>query len=188
MKPTEILYEAYYDSPIGPIVIQASETEITCIGRKDETTAFCINRKNANAESVSNTHTDTPTAPCKIMPLTIIKETPLIKKAYEELMEYFSGKRKTFDLPLYAEGTVFQMQVWNALREIPYGETRSYKDIAIRIGRPKACRAVGGACHHNPILIMIPCHRVIGANGSMTGFGSGIPVKEQLLELEGTEK
>ena len=98
--------------------------------------------------------------------------------------EYFDGKRKIFDLPLKPEGTEFQLKDWNALREIPYGETRSYKDIAIAIGNPKACRAVGTANHNNPISIIIPCHRVIGSDGSLTGYGGGLDKKTYLLELE----
>lgn len=112
------------------------------------------------------------------------RETPLIKKAYEQLSEYFAGIRKEFDVPLAPEGTKFQKKVWKELQKIPYGETRSYREIAAAIGNPKACRAIGGANHNNPVMIMIPCHRVIGANGSMTGYGGGIRVKEYLLALE----
>lgn len=112
------------------------------------------------------------------------RETPIIKKAYEQLSEYFAGARKEFELPLAPQGTEFQKKVWAELQEIPYGETRSYGEIAAAIGNPKACRAIGGANHNNPIMIMIPCHRVIGANGSMTGYGGGLPIKEYLLELE----
>lgn len=96
-----------------------------------------------------------------------IKETPLIKKAYKELTEYFNGKRKSFDLPLLMEGTEFQKRVWNALLTIPYGKTCSYLEIAQKIGSPKACRAVGLANHNNPIIIIVPCHRVIGKNGKL---------------------
>lgn len=112
------------------------------------------------------------------------RETDFIRKVYGQLMEYFDGKRKVFDLPLYIEGTPFQQKVWNALRQIPYGETRSYGEIAAQVGNPKACRAVGGANHHNPIMIVIPCHRVIGKDGSLTGFGGGIEAKDYMLRLE----
>ena len=115
-------------------------------------------------------------------------ETPLIKKAYEELCEYLEGKRKEFDLPLELNGTEFQKKVWNALREIPYGKTCSYKEIAEKIGNPKACRAVGLANNRNPISIIVPCHRVIGANGKLVGYGGGLNIKEKLLELEGTRR
>ena len=103
-----------------------------------------------------------------------------------QLSEYFSGKRQTFDLPLVPSGTDFQLDVLNALKEIPCGETRSYQEIAERIGRPKAVRAVGAANGRNPLPIVIPCHRVIGSNGSLTGFGGGLAAKSYLLRLEGS--
>ncbi len=106
---------------------------------------------------------------------------PLLKK---ELPEYFAGRRKAFDIPLSVRGTEFQKKVWAALRTIPYGETRSYGEIAAAVGNPKAARAVGMANNKNPILILTPCHRVIGADGSMVGFGCGISRKVYLLELE----
>ncbi|MCD7834515.1 MAG: methylated-DNA--[protein]-cysteine S-methyltransferase [Lachnospiraceae bacterium] len=112
------------------------------------------------------------------------KNSELLQRTCGELQEYFAGKRTAFDIPLHPQGTEFQKRVWNALREIPYGETRSYSDIAGRIGQPQACRAVGGANHKNRILILIPCHRVIGKNGSLTGFGCGIEAKDYLLKLE----
>ena len=111
-------------------------------------------------------------------------ETPLIKKTSQQLTEYFDGKRKTFNLPLALRGTDFQIKVWKALQNIPYGETRSYGEIAAITGNPKASRAVGMANNRNPIVIIIPCHRVIGHNGSLTGFGGGLELKRQLLELE----
>ncbi|WP_029502263.1 methylated-DNA--[protein]-cysteine S-methyltransferase [Lachnoclostridium phytofermentans] len=113
-----------------------------------------------------------------------IRETELIKTTYLQLQEYFEGKRTTFDIPIRLEGTSFQIKVWEELRKIPYGETRSYGEVATQIGSPKGARAVGGANHHNPILIIVPCHRVIGASGSLVGFGAGIPVKEMLLKIE----
>ncbi len=116
-----------------------------------------------------------------------IKETDLIKTTYVQLMEYFDGKRTTFDVPIRLEGSSFQTKVWEELRKIPYGETRSYGEIAKMVGVPKGARAVGGANHNNPILIIVPCHRVIGSSGSLVGFGAGIPVKEMLLKLENKE-
>jgi len=113
-----------------------------------------------------------------------IKETPLIKKAAAQLQEYFDGKRTEFDLPLTLSGTDFQMAAWEALRAIPYGETRSYKDQATAIGNVKACRAVGMANNRNPISIIVPCHRVVGHNGKLVGYGGGLSTKEYLLELE----
>ena len=102
----------------------------------------------------------------------------------QQLRQYFAGKRRQFDLPISPQGTPFQEQVWQELCKIPYGETASYGMIAQRIGKPKACRAVGMANSKNPIPIIIPCHRIIGKDGSLTGFGGGLPVKKQLLELE----
>ena len=96
------------------------------------------------------------------------------------------GKRKVFDLPLSLKGTDFQKQVWQALRDIPYGETRSYKQIAVAIGNPKAVRAVGMANNRNPLLIVVPCHRVIGTDGKMVGYAAGVDKKEFLLRLEGS--
>lgn len=115
----------------------------------------------------------------------IWQETPLLKEAREQLEAYLQGRRKSFDVKLSARGTAFQEKVWQALREISYGETRTYGEIAAAVGSPKGARAVGMACNRNPIMIMIPCHRVIGRNGGLIGFGGGLPVKEKLLELEG---
>ncbi|MCH5353141.1 MAG: methylated-DNA--[protein]-cysteine S-methyltransferase [Acutalibacter sp.] len=111
-------------------------------------------------------------------------ETKLLSRAREELREYFAGKRREFTLPLAPKGTEFQRRVWEALLTIPYGETRSYGEIAALIGSPKASRAVGSANHRNPISIFIPCHRVIGADGSLTGYGGGLEVKRALLAIE----
>lgn len=113
-----------------------------------------------------------------------VNETQLIKKAYMQLSEYFDGKRRSFDLPLEPEGTEFQKSVWNALLMIPYGRTRSYKQVARLVGNENACRAVGLANNKNPIPIFIPCHRVIGADGSLTGFAGGLDIKEKLLSIE----
>lgn len=114
----------------------------------------------------------------------IKKETPLIAETWKQLQEYFSGMRKQFELPLAPEGTVFQQMVWKTLQTIPYGEVRTYGQIAAQIGAPKASRAVGMANHNNPIGIIIPCHRVVGANGKLTGYAGGLDKKEKLLQLE----
>lgn len=111
-------------------------------------------------------------------------ETPLLMKANEQLQEYFNGERTEFNLPLVMEGTEFQKLVWKALEEIPYGKTCSYKDIAIKIGNEKASRAIGMANNKNPIPIIIPCHRVIGANGKLVGYGGGLDIKQKLLNIE----
>ena len=113
-----------------------------------------------------------------------IKETDLIKECFKQLKEYFEGNRVKFDLPLDARGTEFQKKVWNELLRIPYGETKSYKDIAVAIGNEKACRAIGMANNENPIPIIIPCHRVIGSNGKLVGYAGGLNVKEKLLNIE----
>lgn len=113
-----------------------------------------------------------------------ITETPLLKKASKQLQEYLEGKRKIFNLPLAPKGTEFQEKVWRALQEIPYGKTYSYKDIAKSIGNVKASRAVGMANNKNPILIFIPCHRIIGTNGKLVGYAGGLDIKEKLLEME----
>jgi len=113
------------------------------------------------------------------------ERTALMDEAVCQLTEYFSGVRRVFDLPLHPSGTEFQRRVWDALQDIPYGETRSYGEIARAVNSPKAFRAVGMANHNNPISVIIPCHRVIGADGALTGYGGGMEKKEFLLRLEG---
>ena len=115
---------------------------------------------------------------------SVEKKTRLVSQAAEMLREYFAGNCKAFDLPLNPEGTEFQKKAWAALRAIPYGQTRSYKEQAEAIGNAKACRAVGAANGRNPISIIIPCHRVIGTDGSLVGFGGGLDIKKALLDLE----
>ena len=150
------MYFKTYDTVIGKIIIEESEEKISRIEIVNGTEKFDGKEE----------------------------ETELINKTYKELDEYFRGKRKTFDIPLKIEGTEFQKKVWNALLEIPYGETRSYLDIAKRVGNPKASRAVGMANHNNKIIIIIPCHRVIGSNKKLIGYAGGLDVKEKLLKLE----
>ena len=145
----------YYNTPAGKLQIVADSEYITGI-------TFCE----------------------KKMKSVVEKETPLIRKMYEQLEEYFDGQRKIFDIPVKATGTAFQKSVWEALQKIPYGETRSYKQIAEMIGKPAACRAVGMANNRNPVSIVIPCHRVVGANGDLVGYAGGLDVKIKLLELE----
>ncbi len=145
-----------YTFPIGDLFIAEENDKITNI-------AFSSNKIKGNTEQ---------------------KKTNLIQKTIKELNEYFAGKRVNFDIPLHLEGTNFQKQVWSALQTIKYGETKSYKDIALSINNPKALRAVGMANHNNPISIIIPCHRVIGANKKLVGYGGGLAVKEYLLKLE----
>jgi methylated-DNA-[protein]-cysteine S-methyltransferase len=120
------------------------------------------------------------------------KEVESDEQAYAgvagQLAEYFAGERRTFEIPIALSGTPFQLSVWSALQRIPYGEVRSYSDIARQIGKPESVRAVGAANGANPIPIIVPCHRVIGANGSLTGFGGGIAVKRRLLDLESGQR
>ncbi len=118
----------------------------------------------------------------------ILKKDRVIDLACKELDEYFKGKRKEFSFPMLPEGTDFQKKVWNALREIPYGEKRTYKDIAIVIGNEKACRAVGLANNKNPLPIVVPCHRVIGSSGKLVGYAGGLNIKEKLLKIENENK
>lgn len=148
----------FYTFPVGKCYIEEEEGQISCIILGQE--SLMENRE------------------------AFIEETPLLKKAAYQLEEYFEGKRTTFDLPQNPSGTPFQKKVWQALREIPYGETRSYGEIAKAVGSPKGARAVGMACNKNPIFIVTPCHRVIGANGALVGFGGGLELKKFLLELE----
>lgn len=116
------------------------------------------------------------------------QDPPLFQEAQRQLKEYFSGKRKVFQLPIFFQGTPFQEKVWRSLLNIPYGTTKSYQEIAQEIGNEKAVRAVGGAVHRNPLPLILPCHRVIGKNGSLVGFGLGLSTKKWLLEHERLEK
>ncbi|WP_289066104.1 methylated-DNA--[protein]-cysteine S-methyltransferase [uncultured Alistipes sp.] len=144
------------DTPVGPVTVTATERAVTAV------------RFGAAGPAVGQAG-DLP---------------PVLRQAVEELREYFAGERREFTLPLAPAGTPFQQQVWTALREIPYGATCSYRRIAERIGRPKACRAVGMANNRNPIAIVVPCHRVVGASGALVGYAAGLEVKEKLLALE----
>ena len=109
---------------------------------------------------------------------------PVLDQAKQELQEYFEGKRTAFTFAMKADGTPFQKSIWNALLTIPFGETKTYGEIAKAVDNPKGSRAVGMACNRNPIMIAVPCHRVLGAGGAMTGYAGGVPVKEALLDLE----
>lgn len=117
-------------------------------------------------------------------PVNVEGRSALTDVVYGQISEYLQGRRREFTFPYILRGSEFQMKVWRALCGIPYGQTRTYGEIAAAVGRPKACRAVGMANHHNPILIAVPCHRVIGANGKLTGYGGGLDMKEFLLALE----
>ena len=114
----------------------------------------------------------------------IFHESPLLDLAEQELKEYFTRRRRTFDLPIAPQGTPFQLRVWEEVCKIPYGETRAYIDIACALGNEKACRAVGRANNHNPLPVFVPCHRVVGKDGSLVGYAGGMAAKKWLLRLE----
>jgi methylated-DNA-[protein]-cysteine S-methyltransferase len=115
---------------------------------------------------------------------TFKDDLPVLRETERQLRAYFEGNLTEFDLPLLPQGTPFQLRVWKQLQEIPYGHTISYRQLAQSIGNPKASRAVGAANGSNPLAIVVPCHRVIGANGLLVGYGGGLPIKQRLLELE----
>ena len=153
------MYYCYLDTPIGELLLAGQDGALSMIGFPKGSM-----RRDPEADWIYN-------------------EKPLAD-VRQQLQEYFAGQRKDFDLPLQLTGTEFQVSVLQALQQIPYGETVSYGEVARRIGRPKAMRAVGAANGRNPIPIVVPCHRVIGSSGDMTGFGGGIDTKEALLRLE----
>lgn len=148
--------QSLVDSPLGPLRILATEAAVTSIWLP-------------------------PLAPSDVP----FGDHAVHRQAARELTEYFGGSRTSFDLPLAPRGTEFQQAVWGQLRSIPFGETRSYADIARALGQPTATRAVGAANGKNPIAIVVPCHRVIGADGSLTGYAGGLPTKSWLLRHEG---
>lgn len=153
------MYYCYLDTPIGELLLAGGNDALSMIGFPKGSM-----RRDPESDWIYN-------------------EKPLAK-ARQQLQEYFAGDRKDFDLPLQFDGTEFQVKVLKALQKIPYGETVSYGEIARRIGKPKAVRAVGAANGRNPIPIVVPCHRVIGSSGDLTGFGGGLDTKEALLRLE----
>lgn len=148
------------DSPVGPLVLAATEGGLTHLLFGHRVQALPEGDGSPEAAAV-------------------------LDRARDQLAEYFAGTRRAFELPLAPSGTEFQRDVWRALCDIGYGETASYAELAARIGRPKAVRAVGAANGKNPISIVVPCHRVIGADGSLTGYGGGLQTKRRLLEIEG---
>jgi methylated-DNA-[protein]-cysteine S-methyltransferase len=152
-------FYTWYESPVGPLLLAGSRDGVNYVSFASGRHAVAVD------PGWMEDHT--------------VFDDPI-----QQLREYFAGERKTFSLALDPEGTDFQRAVWSELQRIPYGETISYKQLAERIGKPKAVRAVGAANGANPIPIIIPCHRVIGNDGSLTGFGGGLPLKKRLLELE----
>jgi methylated-DNA-[protein]-cysteine S-methyltransferase len=158
---TGAVRHAVIDSPVGPLLLAADDTHLQVL--EFETPAHPVKRGDGWREG----------------------RNAIIDAAHRQLDEYFAGKRRDFDLPLSPQGTGFQRGVWWALADIPYGTTISYAQLATRIGKPTAPRAVGAANGRNPLSIVLPCHRVIGADGSLTGYGGGLPIKTFLLTLEG---
>lgn len=154
------IHSGVFASPIGPLTLAASDAGLHAI---EFPCAATLDRR---MSAVEQGH-------------------PVLALVITQLQEYFDGRRREFDLPLAPRGTEFQLKVWHALSSIPYGCTVSYADVARQIGRPTATRAVGAANGRNPLPIVLPCHRVIGADGSLTGFGGGLPAKQFLLQLEG---
>jgi len=150
-----------FPSPVGELILTASDTALTGV-------FFPTSRHKREGRA-----SDGP-------------ENEILARTRDQLSEYFAGTRTSFDLPLDPRGTPFELSVWKELRAIPYGVTRSYSDIARRLGDPRSTRAVGAANGKNPIPIIVPCHRVIGAHGELTAFGGGIDRKRWLLEHEGT--
>lgn len=139
----------------------------------------------AKGDALTGIEFPTPRYPLTVAP-DCREDAEPFRAAISQLLEYFAGERREFELAVAPEGTEFQQEVWAALQTIPYGETWSYGEMAQKIGRPKASRAVGAANGRNPVSIVIPCHRVIGSTGSLTGFGGGLDLKQRLLQLEGS--
>ncbi|MEY8234828.1 methylated-DNA--[protein]-cysteine S-methyltransferase [Lachnospiraceae bacterium 66-29] len=154
----------YYKSPLGNMVIMEEDNAIIRL-------SLCTQK----SEFLESSYSPDPMSHAT---------TTLIENAKAQLTDYFQGTRQIFDLPLNPSGTSFQKKVWQALCQIPYGQTRSYKEIALAIDNPKGCRAVGMANNRNPIMLIIPCHRVIGSNGTLVGYAGGLDIKEWLLEHE----
>ena len=151
-----------FDTPLGPMALEGEEGAVTRLYLPGQPT-----------------------------PRLMSRETPLLGRGRRELLEYLAGERRDFGLPLHPKGTPFQLRVWQALGDIPYGQTRTYAQIARAVESPRGFRAVGMANHHNPIPILIPCHRVVGSGGALTGYAGGLELKAALLRLEGlnfTEK
>jgi len=155
------LLHRHIDSPVGPLLLVADEHALRVI------------------------EFDNPRHPYKRSSAWQPGDNAVMREAARQLAQYFRGERREFDLPLAPQGTDFQRTVWHTLADIPYGETISYAELARRVDKPTATRAVGAANGRNPLPIVLPCHRVIGADGSLTGFGGGLPTKQYLLTLEG---
>jgi len=164
-RRVKTIYVTRMDSPLGEVWLASTERglcQVSLSGRESFLAALRRRFPDASLEEDENRN----------------------RGAVEQLREYFAGKRTEFDLPLDLQGTAFQLRVWSELRKVPYGYTVSYAELARRIGKPRAVRAVGQANHHNPVPIVVPCHRVVGSDGRLVGFGGGLELKKKLLELE----
>lgn len=183
------LYRKEIMTPCGPLTLLCDGRALTAVrfGREADGAATAKTAQAGTIQSGAGAETRK-----KEMPAQEVQEMQeaqeILEQAAREIGEYFEGKRRAFAVPTAAAGTPFQQAVWNALKEIPYGETRTYGEIARRIGHPRASRAVGQANNRNPLPIVVPCHRVIGASGALTGYAGGLAVKERLLELERTPR
>jgi methylated-DNA-[protein]-cysteine S-methyltransferase len=162
MKPDTLTAQHHFDSPLGPMRLAASPQGLCGLWFEGDP-----HQPELGAVPVNGEH-------------------PLLQQTVRQLQAYFAGERQDFDLPLdLSRGTPFQQAAWQALRALPYGSTCSYRALSAAIGRPRAVRAVGAAIGRNPVSIIVPCHRVIGANGALTGYAGGLPRKQALLRLEG---
>jgi methylated-DNA-[protein]-cysteine S-methyltransferase len=158
-----MLHQISVDSPIGPLRLRATDDALVAVYLPDQ---------------------EAPRLAEGPAPSLAQGGHAVLERAKDQLAQYFAGERRSFDLPLEPRGTAFQQEVWRALRAIPFGATRSYAELAAALGRPSASRAVGGANGRNPLSIVVPCHRVVGADGSLTGYAGGLARKEWLLEHE----
>lgn len=170
---SEVLYSTTFASAIGPLFLAASGEGLV---------ALEFDARLAGQQSIRPNPRDVRAESNKIR---FEESTPKLSRYTRELEQYFDGKRREFSFPLDLRGTDFQLACWHALLAIPYGETRSYADIARAVGRPQGFRAVGMANNRNPIAIVVPCHRVIASDGTLCGYGGGLDIKRKLLELEG---
>ncbi|MCR8643083.1 methylated-DNA--[protein]-cysteine S-methyltransferase [Paenibacillus sp. N1-5-1-14] len=169
-KVTKLYWDEMLDTPIGPLALAATDEGLCSLSFSNQADAEPKVKAWASRYVGDYEWEHSPER---------------LRHVFEQLEAYFTGDLTEFNVELDLRGTDFQMRVWQALRGIPYGCIASYKDIAIAVGSPKGVRAVGGANHNNPVALIVPCHRVIGANGAMVGFGGGLPIKESLLKLEG---
>jgi methylated-DNA-[protein]-cysteine S-methyltransferase len=157
-------YYSILKSPLGDVTLVANETELTGL--------YFVNHRHMPESKAG---------------WTLNKKHPVLQKAEKELTEYFAGKRDTFTVPFNLGGTPFQKRIWKEIATIPFGKTISYSELAKKAGAPKAVRAAGAATGRNPVSVIVPCHRVMGKNNSMTGYGGGLERKQRLLALENVE-